>query len=72
MQDKHKNEDIAIANEAANKEADEAAEEPLFGVDPVIEEHGKDNVDPEIDPPVPDDSIEDQRSNSSSNAGENK
>jgi hypothetical protein len=75
IQDGHENEDIAVANEVAaevaDDVADEAAEEPLFGMQPVLEEHGENNLDPEIDTPAADVFIEDQRSDSGSDAGEN-
>jgi hypothetical protein len=50
------------ANEVADKIADKAAKEPLFGMQPFLEEHGKNNLDPEIDAPAADCFIEEQRS----------
>jgi hypothetical protein len=67
IQDGHENEDTKVAG----KVADKAAEEPLFGMQPVLEEHGENNLGPEIDIPAADVIIEDQRSDSSSDAGDN-
>jgi hypothetical protein len=75
IQDGHKNEDTEIADEVVDEVADEvaneAAEEPLFGMQPVLEEHGENNLGPEIDTPGADVIIEDQRSDSGSDAGDN-
>jgi hypothetical protein len=58
IQDDHANEDIEIADEVADevagevagevadKVAGEAAEESLFGMQPVLEEHGENNLGP--------------------------
>jgi hypothetical protein len=71
IQDGHENEDTKIVNEVADEVPNKAAEEPLFGMQPVLEEHGKNNLGPEIDTPAANVVIEDQRSNSGSDAGDN-
>jgi hypothetical protein len=67
VQDGHENEDNEVADEIAN----EAAEEPLFGMQPFLEVHGENNLDPQIDASTADGFMEEQRSNSGSDAGEN-
>jgi hypothetical protein len=48
IQDGHENEDTKIADQVGNK----AAEEPLFGMQPALEEHVENNLGPEIDTPA--------------------
>jgi hypothetical protein len=72
IQDGHKNEDTEqIADEVADGVVDEAAEEPSFGMQPVLEDHGENNLGPEIDTPAANVFIEDRRSDNGSDAGDN-
>jgi hypothetical protein len=71
IQDGHENEDTGIADEVADEVVDEAAKEPFFGMQPVLEDHGENNLGPEIDTPAADVFIEDQRSDNGRDAGDN-